>query len=131
MTTDKPRKPFHCFDCGGPSHEYMVDADVWLQAWPDYPEFRREMALKYKKLPEDPQRTNRLHHLLLCFPCLEKRLGRELVPADFDLALPANAGIAKGMTMAGAAIQQARRDSKPRDYYDVIVAAGRKGTPYC
>jgi len=36
-------------------------------------------------------------HVLLCFDCLEKRLGRNLRKNDFDLEIPVNAGIKLGI----------------------------------
>lgn len=95
VSVDKPRKPWRCFDCGSPVGEYIVRDAVWVEAWPDYPEFKREMMRKYKGTPDD-----RLRHLLLCLGCLEKRLERLLVPEDFDLDLSVNAGIRLGLRMA-------------------------------
>lgn len=72
----------------------MVQNDVWFMAWPDYAEQKREVVRIHG-------RGTPLSHLVLCFGCLEKRLGRLLVPSDFDLRVSINRGIALGLRMAG------------------------------
>ena len=94
MTEDKPRKPWRCFDCEAPWVDYYVRDEVWLQAWPDYPEFKKQIVQRYRGTEKD-----RLQYLTLCFDCLVRRLGRKLTAKDFDLALPANHGIRFGMTL--------------------------------
>lgn len=58
-----------CLDCKWNTHViheyYRVTNEVWLQAVPG-------------------------NHGMLCVGCLEKRLGRELTPADFELDVPIN-----------------------------------------
>jgi hypothetical protein len=71
----------------------MVHDEVWLAAWPTYPEERRALIRANKGVPG--ART----HLLLCFDCLSKRLGRPLRIADFDLDVPINAGIRLGIVL--------------------------------
>lgn len=59
-----------CFDCDKPTIDtdyYMVTMAVWTQAG---------MTPTHVVLPEPESE-------LLCIACLEKRLGRELVRADF------------------------------------------------
>ena len=60
------RAAFHCLDCRCDTHHeyYMVRSELWRQANP---------AVRGQ----------------LCIACLESRLGRSLVPADF-LPLPVN-----------------------------------------
>jgi hypothetical protein len=84
-----------CNDCGKLNDSYMVRNDVWRAAWPDYSHRKAEALRLYPK--PDVRR-----HLLLCFRCLEKRLGRTLFPQDFDLTLPINSGICLGLNMLAA-----------------------------
>lgn len=86
------RKPYHCFDCRGASASYMVRNEVWLKAWPDYENVKRNLKMVFSGTP--------FTHLELCISCLEKRLGRNLNADDFDLNLPINHGIALGLRMA-------------------------------
>ena len=102
MTKPK-RRPWRCFDCGHPFVDYYVRDEVWLQAWPDYQEAKAEAICKYAGTEHD-----RLKHLTLCFTCLECRLGRVLSPDDFNLSLPANAGIKLGIGM-GLAMKRSER----------------------
>lgn len=96
---DHEREPGCCFDCGDPHGcAYLVHDATWLAAWPEYSALRARLATAYPK--GSPWRWH--VHLLLCFGCLEKRLGRPLHPSDFDLSLPINAGVAFGMRLAGA-----------------------------
>lgn len=92
--TKSERKPWRCFDCGHPFVDYYVRDEIWLQAWPDYQEAKAEAIRQYSGTEHD-----RLKHLTLCFTCLERRLGRVLSPDDFNLSLPANAGIRLGIGM--------------------------------
>lgn len=72
-----------CHDCGGANpQDYAVKREVWNEAWPDY---RKQVSLALNEYGRDhPGR-----HQLLCFSCIEKRLGRALVPGDF-LKCPLN-----------------------------------------
>jgi hypothetical protein len=87
-----------CFDCDKPSPAYMVRHEVWAQAFPDY----KETKLQIRKMigAPIPEADQWKMCLLLCFSCLEHRLGRYLQPKDFDLRLSINAGIRLGMTFA-------------------------------
>lgn len=123
MTTDSPDpdraereakwvKRWCCVDCGGYGGDYMVRHEVWLAAWPDYEEVRAKLApelrARVERLDQNAVRrapdgeTPKSHgrgYLLLCCDCLEKRLGRELTIADFDLRIPVNTGIAFGFRL--------------------------------
>lgn len=85
---------FQCRDCRFQAHDYMLHDEVWLQAWPTYEE---ESAALHKRYPL--KRDVRMTFLELCFFCVEKRLGRLLTPADFDLRIPVNHNIALGLRM--------------------------------
>lgn len=90
---DRPnRKPHGCFDCDAFVDNYTVAPEVWLEAWPTYKEDKREAMRLHRNTP--------LMWLLLCFDCLEKRLGRPLKIEDFDLTIGSNQGIALGVRMA-------------------------------
>jgi hypothetical protein len=92
---DRPnRKPWECFDCGRPNHDYFVYDSVWYKAWPTYAEDKTEAVQRYRGTEQD-----RLKHLFLCLDCLQKRLGRRLHPRDFKLEVPVNAGIKLGIEM--------------------------------
>jgi len=86
-----------CRDCKAYTPPYMVRNHVWNEAWPDYLELRRAL----KERHHDTWSEGR-SHIFLCMSCLEKRLGRALMPADFDLELPINASIRQGLWMAKA-----------------------------
>lgn len=75
-----------CHDCESDADNYMVKDLVWRRAFPDYKKVRFQLKVEGK----DPR-------ILLCFDCLEKRLGRLLTAEDFDLSVPVNAGIALGI----------------------------------
>jgi hypothetical protein len=78
-----------CRDCGGVNDDYTVLNAVWEEAWPGCFEEQRLARLAGTKV-----------RCLLCFRCLEARLGRPLAPSDFSLAMPINRGIAIGIAMA-------------------------------
>lgn len=107
-----PPGGMYCFDCGCWPEEYMLRDEVWLEAWPEYAEVRRLMWGRVA-MKVDPDRTLRAkdreefhraiqrerEFLLLCFSCVEKRLGRLLVLGDFKDA-PINRAIRLGVEMA-------------------------------
>lgn len=68
-----------CFDCKGKYSIYHVNDEVWLQALPSYP---RDVIDAHA----------RGEQLLLCFDCLERRLGRPLTLQDFPECI-ANSGV--------------------------------------
>ena len=70
---------FCCFNCGAREESYMVMNQVWLRAWPDYWEWRREL----RSLLATSANTDGKMRLLLCLSCLERKLGRPLVVSDF------------------------------------------------
>jgi hypothetical protein len=71
-------EPVQCDDCnctiGGIGEWYLLKKAVWEQAWPGTSQKNTEMALKH----------------FLCIGCIEKRLGRKLRRADFDMSSPHN-----------------------------------------
>jgi hypothetical protein len=73
----------------------MVRQHVWSQAFPDYPHIKRQVVAQHKGTKDDA-----LKHVELCFDCLESRLGRRLEEDDFDLTVPINWSLAKGMEIA-------------------------------
>ena len=77
-------KGFYCHNCEGQGDHYWVHDDVWLAAWPAYAAAKKELR----------------RCLVLCFGCLEKRLGRLLVAEDFDHSRPINRPIILGLRMA-------------------------------
>jgi hypothetical protein len=85
---------FLCFDCLGGGDPFMVSDALWLEAWPTYTVDRRMMRARYETMyPEHHEPALKPGHTrtkkgrgvsaILCFPCLEKRLGRRLVEDDF------------------------------------------------
>lgn len=68
-----------CHDCKGPYSIYQVHDAVWLEAFPSYP---RDVIDAHA----------RGEQLLLCFDCLERRLGRFLGLSDFPECI-ANSGV--------------------------------------
>jgi len=79
----KPR-PFplaNCRDCNRLADHYMVHDDVWHQAFPDATILRQATGV-------------------LCFECLEVRLGRKLRLKDFQHKNPMNRSIFLGAQMA-------------------------------
>lgn len=83
---------FRCYDCDQHGGDYMVHTGVWLQAMPDYPERKRILVQRHPgNVPE--------RHILLCFACLEARLGRPLTVDDFKLSIPINHGILLGLRL--------------------------------
>lgn len=103
------RSRIWCYDCKGYAEFYMVKRHVWLQAWPDYEELRADILERRKACLKNPELAAPVHRfLLLCFSCLEKRLGREMVADDFDLDLcvnePIRLGIRIGIRIADASV---------------------------
>jgi hypothetical protein len=89
------RKSINCYDCSSPVYiDYMVKDSVWRDAWPTYVQDRSELVKKYEGTVESFRA-----HLILCYGCLERRLGRHLNPVDFDFSLPIKESIALGMSM--------------------------------
>lgn len=70
-----------CYDCRRDCGSYMVHDEVWDRAWPGYHQLRRELRAKY------PVSKYGFWGLVLCFKCLERRLGRPLVLGDFTKAV--------------------------------------------
>lgn len=70
-----------CNDCGQPYAGYMVYGAVWKVAWKGHTTPASE------------------HDRVLCLDCLAQRLGRALLPSDFDLDLPINQGIKLGIEL--------------------------------
>ena len=89
---------WHCHDCKGGNHDYMVKKEVWLQAWPTYHEEHKALLAEIRQARKEG-RTNGRGHLLLCFNCLKKRLGRPLTVDDFDLDIIINDGIKLGVKL--------------------------------
>ena len=94
-----------CWDCKQRTDPYMVQDDVWLEAWPDYMVWREHLTslLRTKDKPNNPLR------LVLCFDCLERRLGRKLVIYDLTSA-PINRLLKKGAEMGLAELQKLRKE---------------------
>lgn len=90
--TDIPS--LRCEDCAILPEHYMVRNEVWALAWPDYEEERMRRRRQWR---HDGTGS---FFCLLCFACLEKRLGRKLTANDFNLELPINKPIAFGMRLA-------------------------------
>ena len=87
-----------CWDCKGWSHAYMVHDEIWLKAWPDYPTMR--LFLKSVLCTKSHGReAGGEMRLVLCFECLEKRLGRKLRIVDLT-DYPINNLLKKGAAMA-------------------------------
>jgi hypothetical protein len=65
-----------CYDCREKAPYYMLLDAIWIQAWPDYKlvERRRDTVARA---------TGSRPCLELCFPCVERRLGRTLTQDDF------------------------------------------------
>lgn len=72
-----------CIDCGDTNDSYMVTNATWHKAIPNYPMLHKER--KEKGL-----------HTALCFKCLERRIGRELVLEDF-VNYPINRAVLLGI----------------------------------
>jgi hypothetical protein len=98
----------------------MVHKHVWDEAWPEYAQLRSTLVKEAKKRV-DPNGTlaatdraefkRRMREekvsLLLCFNCLEIRLGRRLMVDDFTPA-PINRPIQLGYAMAKSLSRQCR-----------------------
>jgi len=104
-TTLRPKHPIQgwsekkkfmaCHDCSAMSEDYMVTKAVWDEAWPEYRKLRPKLHAEARQKadpdgmrkydPEGFKKRLREHEvfLLLCFCCLEKRLGRNLQSTDF------------------------------------------------
>lgn len=81
LEADKRTHPYSCFMCGRNCTIHRLKDEVWAQACPDY------LALK-AKLRELYKGTEFFEYTayLLCFRCVEARLGRPLTRADFGNA---------------------------------------------
>lgn len=111
-----------CWDCGEGVADYIVQNEVWRAAWPDNDRMgkKRLDRLKQAATRVFPERSrsidsNLVHvHVHLCFTCLEKRLGRKLIIADFTTKTRAgkivkeNAGIFLGF-MLGQKVERAKK----------------------
>lgn len=95
---------FCCYDCKRHCGSFMVKDAVWRTAWPEYAAKKRALRQKYDGTPEYFRAS-----LQLCLHCLQKRLGRKLVPDDFDLTVPLNDLIVLGMEMGAALAAEALR----------------------
>jgi hypothetical protein len=89
----------HCFDCD--THELSectVHDSVWKEAMPDRSLAEREL-LRLFPSERHPLRRHRDPRSVvqLCFSCIEKRLNRKLTAEDFDLSIPVNLSLAKGI----------------------------------
>lgn len=87
--TDRPRlpcnkreHPFSCLDCARTCTIHRLKDEVWLAACPDYRELKRMLIEMYAK----DSRFEDYRVVLLCFRCVERRLGRLLTRADFSSA---------------------------------------------
>jgi hypothetical protein len=113
-----------CYDCKRGSEFYMVRRETWVRAWPEYDSLRREILAKRRELLRDPDRAFPVSKfLLLCFDCLERRLGRPLTVDDFDLDLIVNEPIRLGMRL-GASSARARVDSGPHPVAESVEGSG-------
>lgn len=83
-------QPGQCYDCRKQTPMYMARNDVWGEAWPGYLKLRTQLILQNQGVRV---------HLLLCFGCLSKRLGRALTIDDFDLDIICNQGIRLGFEL--------------------------------
>ena len=104
--------PYGCHDCGCWSDDYMVHDEVWLEAWPGYRKARSALH-REARAEADPEGTLRKSDpeayrvelrkhqvfLVLCFNCLEERLGRGLRLEDFKERAPINRGIFLGAAL--------------------------------
>jgi len=120
-----------CWDCGERVPDYIVQKEVWNAAWPgdDRMGTKRLKRLKQAATRVFPERarsidSNLVHvHVHLCFPCLEKRLGRKLVITDFTTKTRAgkivkeNAGIFLGF-MLGQKVERAKKGEETGDKKD-------------
>lgn len=109
---------FWCWDCGGQCPAYLVHNDVWQKAWPDRMPIRDQLArLATEMFPNAWRRdanTGRVSiSICLCFPCLSRRLGRELYIDDFQelnrhgRPLPINASLFLGFQLGQQAAARA------------------------
>jgi hypothetical protein len=89
----------------------MVHKHVWDAAWPEYAQLRSVLTKETRRRidpkgtlattnPREFKRRMREEHacLLLCFNCLEIRLGRRLMIEDFTPA-PVNRAVRLGYAM--------------------------------
>ena len=81
MKDDKRTHPYSCFACGRNCTIHRLKDEVWAQACPDYLALKAQLRDMYKGTEYDDYRA-----YLLCFRCIEARLGRLLTRADFGNA---------------------------------------------
>ena len=97
-TTDQVKRAAksQCWDCGGPSPPYVVNNDVWQEAWPNGEPARRRLSTLATQLFPNARRIDPTSHrvlvsICLCFGCLERRIRRSLRIGDFQrMALSGN-----------------------------------------
>jgi trehalose/maltose hydrolase-like predicted phosphorylase len=75
-----------CSACGGWDSVCMLQDAVWERVWPEH-------AVEVERDRQNNTRTYRL----LCFVCIETRLGRHLTENDFNKKVPINFPIMKGI----------------------------------
>lgn len=101
--------PFLCFGCYQSTVEYYVHDDVWAAAWPHYQRDQTLIRNRHRKM--EPQQYGegsrhlkvRRPHALLCFDCLRRGLGRQLLLTDFTTGR-INAGIRFGYFLGKGAV---------------------------
>ena len=81
MEADKRTHPYSCFACGRNCTIHRLKDEVWAQVCPDYLTLKAQLRDMYKGTEYDDYRA-----YLLCFRCIEARLGRLLTCADFGNA---------------------------------------------
>lgn len=75
-----------CNLCGGKNHPYMLDTDLWNRLFP------KAESTRWKKVNGETVITH--PGFFACINCVEKKLGRDLVYADFlKSEPPINLGI--------------------------------------
>jgi hypothetical protein len=82
LPCDKREHPFSCLDCARTCTIHRLKDEVWLAACPNYHELKRTLIEMYAK----DSRFADYRVVLLCFRCVEHRLGRLLTRADFSSA---------------------------------------------
>lgn len=82
LSCDKREHPFSCLDCGRTCTIHRLKDEVWLAACPNYRELKRTLIEMYA----EDSRFADYRVVLLCFRCVERRIGRLLTQADFSSA---------------------------------------------